>query len=168
MKRYYLNDFENKETYIRFIEYMVLNSDSFSLIYFKYRENEKYTTTVKEIQTLLKPYKIFAKRSTQWPSMITLNENNHIYKLVLYKSTVGVEKILSTVEKLFDWDYPSLPMDLCFYKDGYAWLVSSSHERCAFLCIDDKKSYFEFIDIGAKLHFKDEIDKSQLFLEESL
>ena len=94
MKKYYLEDLNSKEQYCKFINYMVKNSDKFSLVYFKYSENEKVKSTAKEIGKLLKPYKIFSYNGNQWPSTVTLNENNHIYKIYLYKVAPGVKKYL--------------------------------------------------------------------------
>lgn len=168
MKSYFLDEFEDKKTYIRFVKYMLLHSDSFSLVYFKYTENEKEKTTVKEIKNLLKAYKIFAINGNQWPSTATLNVNNHIYKIVLYKADLGAEAALSKAEKLFDWDYPLLPMDLCFYKNGYAWLSSSSHEHFAYLYFNDKQTLVDLNNMGVKIRYDRDIDDSKLFLEESL
>lgn len=168
MKKYFIEDFKDKETYSKLINYMVLNSDKFSLVYFKYSENESPKKSVKEIKALLNPYKIYAVNGNQWPSMVTLNENNHIYNIALYKSEQGIEKILTKVDNLFDWDYPLRPMDLCFYKDGYAWFASSAHERFACIYINDKKLYSELTDLGVGLCDAGDIDESKLFLEQSI
>lgn len=168
MKSYIINGFKNKQAYFDFINYMVLNSDKFSLVYFKYSENEALKKSAKEIKNLLKSYKIYAINGNQWPSTVTLNENNHIYNITLYKSVAGVEKILTKVEDIFDWDYPLYPMDLCFYKDGYAWFASSAHEHFAYFYINDKQTYCDLIDLGIDLSDAGDIDESKLFLEESL
>ena len=168
MKKYFMEVFKDKQKYRSFINYMVLHSDKFSLVYFKHSENEASKKSVKEIKTLLKPYKIYSVSGNQWPSMVTLNENNHIYNITLYKSSPDVENILTLTNDIFDWDYPSLPMDLCFYKDGYAWFSSSAHERFACVYIDSKETYSELIDIGADLCYAGDIDRSKLFLEQSL
>ena len=39
MKQYYVDDFKKKKEYKKFIEYMLENSDFFSFIYFKEKEN---------------------------------------------------------------------------------------------------------------------------------
>lgn len=39
MREYYVDDFKNKKEYKKFIEYMLENSDFFSFIYFKEKEN---------------------------------------------------------------------------------------------------------------------------------
>lgn len=47
MKKYYIRDFDNKENYLKFIHYLMSNSDTFSLVYFRYQENSKPTRTTK-------------------------------------------------------------------------------------------------------------------------
>ncbi len=39
MKSYYIEEFKDKDKYKSFIEYMLLHSEFFSLIYFRYIEN---------------------------------------------------------------------------------------------------------------------------------
>ncbi|MBE6809301.1 MAG: hypothetical protein E7524_07520 [Ruminococcaceae bacterium] len=168
MKSYYIDKFDNKDSYISFIKYMLNNSETFSLVYFKYCENEKTKKSAKIIQNLLKPYKIFALNGNQWPSTVTLNENNHIYKIVLYKADINAQTALCIADDIFDWDYPNLPMDLCFYKNGYAWFSSSSHEREAYVYTNDAHDIDALIKLGANIEFDCEIDDSQLFLEKSL
>ena len=168
MKQYYLEDFKNKEQYCKFINYMVENSDKFSLVYFKYSENGKVKSTVKEMEKLLRPYKIFSYNGNQWPSTVTLNENNHIYKITLYKVAPGVEEILTKPNDLLDWDYPNLPMDLCFYKNGYSWFASAAHEHYASVYLETKQEYLNLIDLGIDMSFVKDVDQSKLFLESSL
>lgn len=38
LKWYYLDEFKSKDEYAKFIEYMLKNSDFFSVIYFRYNE----------------------------------------------------------------------------------------------------------------------------------
>lgn len=168
MKSYYIEEFENKEKYRQFIDYMLTHSDTFSLVYFKYRESEKTTKQTKEIQNILKPYKIFAVNGNQWPSTVTLNEFDHIYKITLYSANINTKSALLKANGIFDWDYPDFPMDLCFYKDGYAWFASSAHEHYANLILNDNKTKNELNDLGINLHYQREIDESKLFSEQSL
>lgn len=168
MKSFYLENINNKESYCRFIDYMISNSDSFSLVYFKYKENEKTRNTVKEIKNLLAPYKIYSYNGNQWPGTVTLNQNNHIYKIILYKTEPKCKEVLLKVDNIYDWDYPSYPMDLCFYKDGYAWFASCAHEHFANLFLEDKFDISVFEKIGIKLHYECDIPQEKLFLESSL
>ena len=168
MKKYYMDAFESKEKFCNFINYMVSHSDKFSLVYFRYKENEPLKKSAKEIKTALSQYKIFSINGNQWPSTVTLNANNHIYNINLYKADPETEKTLTKADDIFDWDYPRFPMDLCFYKDGYAWFISSGHEGFAYVLIDDNQSYDDLIRLGANLSYVKDIDDSKLFFEEYL
>ncbi len=50
MKGYYIEDFSDEQTYFAFIHYMLAHSDYFSLLYFRYRENEKLRKIPQEIK----------------------------------------------------------------------------------------------------------------------
>ena len=102
---------------------------------------------------------------TPIPILITINSD---VKIVV--SSIGISKsmFLRIADDIFDWDYPNLPMDLCFYKNGYAWFSSSSHEREAYVYTNDAHDIDALIKLGANIEFDCEIDDSQLFLEKSL
>lgn len=160
MKRYCFENFKSKEKYEEFIDYMLSNSDYFSLVYFKYKSKEKYTETVKEIRDLLRFYKVSAYKSNNMPSMITLNMNNHIYETVIYKADIGTKTALLKVNDIFDWDYPEYPMDLCFFKDGYAWVITSAHEKDALIYTDNNKEIRTLKKMGFDITFFDEVDNT--------
>ena len=168
MKSYFLEEFENKEKYNSFIEYMLTYSDTFSLVYFKYRENEKLNSNVKKIKELLRPYKIFAVNGNQWPSTVTLNQNNHIYNVVLYRADMDSKVALLKAVGIFEWDYPAFPMDLCFYRNGYAWFSLSAHEHIANLFLEDDKTFSDLTDLGINLYYECDIDNSKLFFERAI
>ena len=50
LKWYYLDEFKSKDEYAKFIEYMLKNSDFFSVIYFRYNEQEPLKRSVKQIR----------------------------------------------------------------------------------------------------------------------
>lgn len=155
MKSYFLEEFKCKEDYVKFLNYMLLNSEIFSLVYFKYREDEPTKKSIKHIQELLKPFKLRGERTAKWPGTETYDDK-HIYKLVFYSSNQECLSVLSEVDNIFGWNYPIAPMDLCFYKDGYCWFSSISHEHMAFLYTDDDVHIRELQKIGAEFSFSEE------------
>lgn len=167
MNEYWLEDFNNKENYLQFVEYMVEKSDAFSLVYFRYHKSEKIKSNVKEIKTLLRPFLIKSWYGTKWASMETLNEKNHLYQIATYRSERETSKALGKARCIFDWDYPNYPMDLCFFKNGTAWFSSSSHERTAYLYTENQQAIKELEDLGAKITLYDNVDPSFLFYEEN-
>lgn len=97
MKKYYIRDFDNKENYLKFIHYLMSNSDTFSLVYLRYQENSKPTKTTKQVSKMLAPYKIYAERVFEWPSMITW-DTVHIYKLAMYRACEEAEEVLALAD----------------------------------------------------------------------
>lgn len=163
MKRYWINEFDDKEKYLKFMEYMLKKSEMFTFVYFKYRESERTKRSTKNIQKLLKPHKICSRVTNHMPGMETRNDNNHIYKLVFYRAEPDAINAFSKADRLFAWDYPEFPMDISFFKDGFAWFVSVSHEKDAVLYTDDKQTVDELIEIGVNIEEYGEISVDQLF-----
>lgn len=163
MKSYHIEESAEKELYLRFVEYMLDESEAFSLVYFKYDKSEPTKKSTKEVAEMLKPYKICSQETCSWPSNMTLNENGHIYKLALYRAERGAFDALAKAEGLFDWDYPKFPMDLCFFKDGYAWFVSSGHSQYAALYTDSDDVVACLSDIGTKIRPNGEVKESNLY-----
>lgn len=163
MKSYYIEDFTDKSTYIEFIRYMLSHSDYFSFVCFKYKESERTKRSTKEVLDLLKPYREYAKNVNEWPGNMTLNENNHIYRLFMYSATSEAISALSKADRIYDWDYPKFPMDLAFYKNGYAWFESVSHERWNSLYTADMAVIDDLKQLGVDVIFNREVDESTLF-----
>ena len=162
MKVYFLDEFKCMEDYGKFIQYMLLKSDSFSLVYFRYNENEKMKKNVKKISDGLKPYKIYSKRTNVWPNTET-RDDTHIYNYIMYLADARCVDILIQVPGIYEWDYPDAPMDLCFYKDGYCWLSITAHGHSAYLYTDNAMEVEELMRIGADLVYDSNIENTQLF-----
>ena len=153
----------DKTNYDKLIDFMIANSDAFSLVYFKYKENEKLKHQAKSLSIALKPFKIFQKNTNIMPSMITVNQNKHIYNLTIYKACAEVLPLLKSVDSLWEWDYPYYPMDLCFFRNGYAWFVSSAHENYNSLNTDDKEMISAIGDLDLHLSKCDDVSSDWLF-----
>ena len=165
MKAWYVEGMERQEEYLRFAEYMLSESDSFSLVYFRYNESDALKKSARKVKNLLDPLKIFAQNVNEWPSMITLNENSHIYRLTGYRAEPAAMEALKQADSLRDWDYPALPMDLCFYKDGYAWFAASSHERWNSLYTNDERVIDRLRAMGLTVIMEEDMDESKLFFD---
>lgn len=165
LRSYYVEGLENKIKYISFVRVMVQMSDAFSFVYFKYNERRTLRVTVKNIKQKLQPYKLYSKKTNILPSMFTLNESGHIYNLVAYKSVPEVVDILVLVDSLWDWDYPNYPMDLCFFKNGYAHFISSAHEEYSILYTDDKNLVQLLREHDIKLIAYKKMEKNELYYD---
>ncbi len=54
LKSFFLEEFRDKEAYTEFLKFMLVHSDFFSLVYFRYHENEKMKFKTKIIQNAWK------------------------------------------------------------------------------------------------------------------
>ena len=137
--RYCVEGCENKEISQRFLRAVLACSDAFSLIYFRYRTNEKYSEGVSRIKKRLDRFRLDSRDVTEWPgTRIISNEQGHSYRMVTYRVCMDILPILEEVDTLWDWDYPLFPMDPCFYKNGYAWFVVTAHEHWNMLYLERK------------------------------
>ena len=168
--RYYVEGLDVPNTYQQFLALLLAYSEAFSFIYFKYREGEKTKRLTREIQKRLSPFKISAKNVSQWGGTITLNEFEHVYRMITYKidraKIFDIVDVFEAVESLYDWDYPKYPMDPCFYKDGYAWFTVCSHELDNTLYLRKDGSFppiADFESIGAKLIPEGKVAETDLF-----
>lgn len=152
MKCYYVNELKNKEQYEEFISYMLSYSEYFSFIYFRYTENEKMRKSTREIHDLLKKFKVRSCFTHEWPGTFSLDER-HYYKFIVYRSVSEVKDILNRYHKLFDWDYPQAPMDLCFYKDNYCYFSVTAHEHDACLYTNDEQLLSDLQKIGLEFQY---------------
>jgi len=162
MKTYSLYEFQSKETYNSFIEYMLSHSEYFSFVYFGYGTNPKMKSGMREISDALKKYKVYSQKTLNMPGMLTLDTDN-TYKLVIYRSDPEAYKVLTREERIFEWDYPRRPMDLAFFRDGYAWFTAVSHENDAFLITDDNKAVEDLKALGANVEPFDDYDEEFIF-----
>ena len=164
MRKYYIEGLEIKEKYRGFVRYMVAYSDAFSLIYFRYTENERQKMTTKRVKNTLKPFLLYSGRTLQWPGTETM-DTRHIYQLALYRCHIDVLPALESVGCLWDWDYPKHPMDLCFYREGYAWFWSVTHEGMNMLYIDQPSMISELESVGLEFHYEGNAELSELYYD---
>jgi len=166
MKSWWVEGIEQREAYLRFVQYMLEVSDAFSLIYFRYAEDEPLKKSARKVKNLLERFKIYARNVNQWPAMITQNENNHIYRMIMYRAAPEAVEALGEADSLWDWDYPARPMDLCFYKDGYGWFAASSHEQWNALYTDDERIVERMRSLGLTVTREGDMDESKLFYDD--
>ena len=130
---YYLEGLEDKTIWNKLTGMLFAFSDTFSLITFKYHQNEKASPTTTKILKEVSRYRIGSRIVKKWPSTEILGDQKHIYRMNLFRIDLnGIDKLFSVFEQvgtLWDWDYPDYPMDPCFYKNGYAWFSVSTHEH---------------------------------------
>lgn len=163
---YRVDGCESKEISQRFLRAILAYSDAFSLIYFRYREEEKFSERVSQIKKRLSPLELDSRDVTEWPGTKVKNDQGHIYRMVTYRVSMDILPILEEVDTLWDWIYPVFPMDPCFYKRGYAWFEVSTHERWNTLYLLEDASFplaSDLESIGVSLTPGGKVVASKLF-----
>ncbi|WP_196803047.1 hypothetical protein [Butyrivibrio sp. MC2013] len=161
---YYVEGCENESKWKKILSCLIDYSDEFSLIY--YKPDGKANSTAKKMIKSLSKYKIESRTVTCWPGTTILDEDEKSYKLYLFKSDREVYEQLAEVPTLWDWDGFDYPMDIAFYKNGYAWFASCSHEHLNWLYLQRNKdfpsaSFFE--NNGLQIFSDIIVDESELF-----
>lgn len=165
--RYFVEGCEQKDISRSFIRILLACSDAFSLIYFRYKENEKQKKSTLKIKKKFAPYKLCSKEVTEWPgTKLYGNEQGHIYQMETYSIDMAMLPVFDSVDTIWDWDYPQFPMDPCFYRNGYAWFSISTHEHDNSLYLREDESVPSVLDLesfGLKLIPQGEVKESELF-----
>lgn len=89
-------------------------------------------------QTLadLSPHLIRTTTTSEWPGTILYGDEADVHRYRVCSELQAELKRMVT--NLFDWVHPDAPEDPCFFrKDGSVLLVTTSHERDAYLLLTD-------------------------------
>lgn len=90
------------------------------------------------IENTLKPFRKFFFKDY-------VDTEHTIYTTTVKKEIIFAhfdESLLSELKKvngLYDWRDPNLPEGLCFFKNGYCFLMSVAHEKECFIYSNDKR-----------------------------
>lgn len=105
------------------------------------------------------------KRDDWW------EENNSIpdeyYRLHFYKINENLKEYLLSNKNLYAWLNPKYPEDISFFKNGYCWLYSVTHEKICNIYCENEQEYEYLKSIGIKFvdnEFKP-IPKDKLYYE---
>jgi hypothetical protein len=89
-----------------------------------------------ELLSALQPFQLEAARSSSWPGTELLDSEAVVYYFRLLPESGKV--LQDAVPSLYAWLQPEIPEDLCFLsEDREPWLVTISHERDGYLCLDE-------------------------------
>jgi hypothetical protein len=98
------------------------------------RDSVGLSTTGKHTIELLAPYLSQTNRRSSWPGTQLLAGEATVYEFALSADASAL--IERTVSRLFEWQQPDQPEDLCLLRqDGSAWLASIAHEHDAFMVL---------------------------------
>ena len=165
MNKYHFPEVSSPKQYRLLINALFSHSEAFSLIYFKHEERERDSRQVSHIKKKLSPYLLFSLHTNEMPSLITW-DNRHVYELNVYRAGIDAFPAIDVLKKaasLWDWDYPKRPMDLCFFREGYAWFISSAHEKENSLYTDDPFTTRLFQDMGLAVESRGTVPDDSLY-----
>ncbi|MDQ0163272.1 stage III sporulation protein AH [Aeribacillus alveayuensis] len=95
------------------------------------------------------------KEQSEWAS--TILGDNQTARVYYYFTDENAKKVLKELsDSLYDWVQPHLPEDLSFFKDGKAWLITSSHEKESFIDTQDNYEIKKILSIpGLNAHIEE-------------
>lgn len=84
----------------------------------------------------LSDHRVQSVRANEWPGTILLGHEALVH---WHRVEPGVREALQEIAShLFEWVHPAFPEDPCFFRaDGSALLVTTSHERDAYLLLTE-------------------------------
>jgi hypothetical protein len=84
-----------------------------------------------ELFERLQPYFIETRKDDYWPGTRLLGHYADIHHFRC--SPEAADILLDYTDRLYGWVQPGLPDDLCFFKEGEAWLINTAHEHSSHL-----------------------------------
>ena len=138
----------DNEKYIKFIEFALNTSDFFMLVYCK-KKHEGFKRSMKTIKRGLSDLKVMSQFRFSWADTIMSPYCGFEYQVCFYRSDSSALHHLLSAKSLFEWDWPLLPQDLCFYRMSHCWFYSVSHERMAIVTAPTQQdiTFFKQLDI---------------------
>lgn len=124
---------------------------------------EKY---MKELKEKFKKYLVKEKHDNSWTmTKVDIKEKDekgkYMFDICFYKICPEVEKFLLERNSLYAFEPPYLPEDIAFYKDGYCWFYTISHEKIGTMDIENKedREYIKKIGIETQEYEINEKDE---------
>lgn len=100
------------------------------------------TPAMEALAERLKPYVKMVKKQDAWPGTKLFGHYADVY---YFDCQPPLEKlILESADGLYEWVWPNLLEDLCFFKGGQPWLVNIAHEHEAWIKTDDREEILQF------------------------
>ena len=119
-----------------------------------YLIQDKHT---KKIKGELKKHLVKEKHDSKWTvnKVCIKNEkenNQYLFDICFYKICPEIERfLLESVNSLYGFNPPYLPEDIAFYKDGYCWFYTVTHEERAEMNLESIEECNDIENIGIKI-----------------
>lgn len=134
--------------------------------------------SIGSLKEKFKKYLIKERHNPRWiGTEVYMNTNQgeslkykeqYLYDICFYRACPEIEEfLLHTVDSLYDFKPPYLPEDISFFKEGYCWLNTITHEKIGYIYIKDINEYKDIIDIGIKIEKYDNCNQNDEELYEN-
>ncbi len=96
-----------------------------------------------------------------------LEKFQELFEVLFYETGDEVKEYVLTNRNLYNRLNPEYPEDLAFFKDGYCWLYSVTHEEIYHIYCENKKEYEYLKSIGIEFWEKEFVptSKKDLYFE---
>lgn len=148
------------KVYEKFIKYACQKSDAVMFLSSKRGFGEKdikiLENTTAQLKTKYKESFLKSKNVSSWVGTsigITRKEKKEAEKLneiLFFRPSKEIKEYLLSNKNIYTWLNPKYPEDVAFFKDGYCWFYSVTHEEFCFIYCDTKEEYEYIRSMGIK------------------
>ena len=150
-----------KDVYKKLIEYASSKSDAVMFVSKKIGFTEKQKTVLDKnmhvMKNNLKDFFLYSRNGCRWIFSECLPYSNcdpiefdKMFEIMFFIPQGKVLDYLFSNDNLYNWLNPNYPEDISFFKDGYCWLNSITHEELCFIECESVEEYRFLKSIGIK------------------
>lgn len=124
------SEFGSEEQYLGMVDYIEGAKKE------RYKDEVIFKNSTELFLEKLKPYLIKNKNfASEWPgTVIESGFSEYMNRdICFYRVCNEVKRYLLEPNGLFNWKYPYFPEDISFFKDGYCWFFTVSHEGYGYI-----------------------------------
>lgn len=142
------NNSMNEKKYNSLIRYLCSRCDiiSFLIPDYDYAVGINYEDRIKPLMEYIEPFVVKHYESDEYCDRKTGGSYN-IYYVDFIGSLIG---LICSAQSLYNWIYPDLPEDICFYKEGKCFLKSIAHEKLCWIYTENEKEVKALKKLGLK------------------
>lgn len=154
----YLEAGPKENAYRKLIRFALATCDAFSLTTRGAGRDADYAAKVKKVLDRIEPYLIKIKESSCYP----------MAKEYFYQCDEKLVEFLLEPQNLYNWNWPNYPQDPCFYRKGFIWLCTVSHEEECTIILRNKEERALLKSYGIRLGKYERDDENGMHYEEGL
>ncbi|OZB96225.1 hypothetical protein [Paenibacillus sp. XY044] len=115
------------------------------------RDQLSLTPATEALLERLRPYVKAVRKQDAWPGTQLFGHYADVY---YFDCQPPLKKlVLESADGLYDWVWPNLLEDLCFFKSNEPWLVNIAHEHEAWIKTEDWEEILQFREIEGLMFY---------------